>query len=388
MKSNNQKNERIEKNYRDDIVNLIPDFIQNTNIYSAPVFENHGTRLYMNENIYGPSPNCLKVLNNIESSDLYQYCFAGDGLFTEAVGNAFDVDPKKIVVNSGAASVIQQIFKTFIQTDDVIFLPKPGWGYYSGVAQLLNGKVHYYELKETEEGYSFDVDSMTEEMLNNSPKMIVITSPNMPTGNEIEKKDIEYIANKFKNSIILLDEAYYGFTDNYQLCGEKLIEKYPNIIVLRTLSKIYGLASVRLGFALCNETLADFLKKSSPLFGIPFISQIMGKAALEDKEYYKELSLKISKVRDEFINEINSIEGLNAYPSKSNFVLINTGGICPTKVEEYLRENNYLVRNCTGYGLFNHIRISIGREQHMKDIVNLIRDYVNNNYGVNSKEIV
>lgn len=379
MKHNNQI---IEKRCINDIIDSIPDFIKNANVYSAPIFEKHGTRLYMNENIYGPSPNCLKVLNNTKSSDLYQYSFAGDGLFIEAVGNAFDVDPKKIVVNSGAASVIQQIFKTFIQPNDVIYLPKPGWGYYSGVAQLLNGKVRYYELKETEEGYSFDINSMTKEMIKHSPKVIVITSPNMPTGNEIEKKDIEYIANKFKNSIILLDEAYYGFTDNYQLCGEKLIEEYPNIIVLRTLSKIYGLASVRLGFALCNETLACIIRKSAPLFGVPFVSQIIGKAALDDKEYYKALSLKISKVRDEFINEINNIQGLKAYPSKSNFVLINTGDISPANIEEYLRKNNYLVRNCTGYGLFSHIRISIGKEEQMKEIVNLIRDYVNSKTSI------
>lgn len=356
-------------------LDIVREKVITAKMYLPPITEKCGIRLHMNENINGPSPKCLQALKTVEMSDIYLYPYGGDKLIIDAIAKRFEVDAENIVVNTGAASMIQQIYSTILEKGDEIYLPKPGWDYYRGLAELLGARLNYYDVCEVNNLFTYDYTTITKAIGAKKPKLIIVTSPNMPTGNIMSLKDINKLCKEFSKSIILLDEAYLGFNTNYEICETKLLKDNHNIIIVRTMSKLYALASIRIGFALCNVDIADYLRKSSLLFGIPYISQLLGKVALEDIEYYKSLADEIVEIRDLFASKINSIDGMTCYQSFSNFVLIKSEKISPAKLVSYLREYNYIIRDCKGYGLNKHIRISIGKKEHMQEIAELIFKY-------------
>jgi histidinol-phosphate aminotransferase len=172
-----------------------------------------------------------------------------------------------------------------------------------------------------------------------------------------------------------LDEAYFGFSDK-QIDLPKLIEKYDNLIVVRTLSKLYGLAGLRIGYSISNKYLKKILCKKSPLFGISIISQLVAVTALNEKEYYDNLQKTMIKVKNDFTKELNKRSNFRCYLSDANFIIIKVTGHLTVDLTKYLKQNNYLIRECGTYGLSNYLRISIGKKEQMNDIIRLFDSYI------------
>lgn len=352
---------------------LILSSIQDARVYQAPVFEQEGQRLYMNENLFGPSPNCLEALSSLSKSNLALYSYGGDYHLKDTIANLLNISVDEIIINNGAASMIHQIIQSFIGEGDTALIPKPGWGYYQGVIETNGGRTEYYSFIEKEDQFLFNIDGLISKIEEVNPKLLIITSPNMPTGNIISYADLSKIASSLKNGVLLLDEAYYGFSSEV-LSVSKLLKKHPNIIFIRTFSKLYGLANARVGVAFCQKSLCNLIQKISPLFGISGISQAVAIAALKDQDYYKNISHSICTIRDWFLEEVNSIPGFRGYQSHSNFVLLRTDIYSSDQIEDICRKNGYLIRNCKSYGLKNYIRITIGKESQMHDIIQILRN--------------
>lgn len=344
--------------------------------YQPPIFEKQGHRLYMNENLFGPSPACIDILRNITPEQLALYPYGGDDLLVRTIAESLSVEPSQVLVNQGAASVIQQLFQTLLEEGDTVLLPQPGWDYYRGVTETLGGRVGYYQLTEGDNLYDFDLDSIVGAIDQLRPKVIVVTSPNMPTGNMMDLADLKRLARYASHSIILLDEAYYGFTEGPHFSESELLADHPNIVIGRTFSKMYGLASARIGYALCNSGLAEMMKKAAPLFGISWLSQQVAAAALRDVDYYERMKQSTIAVRENFRKRVNEIEGMWAYPSEANFVLIRLTGWSAEAIMNHCRDNSYLIRDCKGYKLMSHLRISIGTQEHMDRVMSLLLEFV------------
>ena len=282
-----------------------------------------------------------------------------------------------MLVNNGSSDVLELLFDTVLESGDTVLLPDPGWSYYSGVVRLNDCKVEKFHLEEREECYVFNEQSMIECIKQYAPKVVLITSPNMPTGNKITQDQLEMILDNMENGLLILDEAYYGFSKE-DLEISKLLNTYPNFVIVRTFSKMFGLASLRIGYVLCSEELKEMFNKKAPLFGISYITQRVAAAALDDKEYYEQMIKKTEEVRKTFIDEVNALDAFHCFNSYANFILIKVHQFAASDVVTYLRKNGYLVRDCKGYGLKDCIRISIGREEHMSEILELLRRYTEN----------
>ena len=344
---------------------LFKSYYMDSEIYKAPLFEKTGIRLYMNENMLAPTDKYKKILTNINKEELYQYENGGNKSLIDKIAEKNLVDKNQIIVTAGSAMALFQIFFSLLREDDVILLPNPGWSYYKGIASLMGAKYIKYSLQCNEDEYYFNINSINLEIKKYNPKIVIITSPNMPTGNKMNIKDIQEIVSNVTNGVVVLDEAYFGFENDNSENIVSLLENNNNLLITRTFSKFYGLANARVGYILGNDQLINLLKKSSDLFGISGISQKLAIEALNDNEFYTKMKEKTCDIRDEFIKKVNLETKFTAYKSQSNFVLINTKNVSSSFIVDDLKKHNYLVRDCITYNLTNHIRITVGKKEYM-----------------------
>lgn len=177
-----------------------------------------------------------------------------------------------------------------------------------------------------------------------SPRIIIITTPHNPTGVVISASDLETIIKETPSSLVIVDEAYLGFSEQ-KFDVRHLLAAYSNVVFSRTFSKLYGLAGISVGYGLCAPMAKQVFRLDVNPFRVNNISRKMAVAALRDEKYYKGLLKDITESRNFFINEMNSIPGVKAFDSAANFVFIHFSENTDVQaLKDYLAQNGYLVR--------------------------------------------
>jgi histidinol-phosphate aminotransferase len=263
--------------------------------------------------------------------------------FLDALSRYTGYPKECIVAGAGVDEVITVMSRLFLGAEDKALIPIPTYTFYSLVVKICGANPVYQQRLE-----NFEVDPEIPEGL----KLIFLCSPNNPTGNALSEKTVRRIAESTQ-AIVFLDEAYAEFADWSLL---ELVKEYENIVVGRTLSKAFGLAGLRLGYAVAPEWIAEQYRRISPLFSISGLSLAAGVAALEDAEY---MHRTVSKIIDERERLKRCLEG--AHPSQGNFLYIHTQGKSGPVVERLL-SRGVIVRDCASYpGAAGHcIRVTIG----------------------------
>lgn len=342
--------------------------------YNSATTNQHTGRLHLNENTFGPSPKCLDALKNIQMQDLYEYDMATDDFLTQAISKAFSIPADDIYLHNGSAEVIKSIFSIVLERGDCVMISNPGWSYYSSLAKEKFCNVIEYRIMKDDYSYYMDTKDLIEKATEYHPKLIVITSPHNPTGCKMDGETLETIIKHNPDTMILLDEAYAGFTEE-DIDIRRLIETYSNLIISRTFSKYYGLANIRIGFAFCNFKMKHIWGLDLPLFRESSISRKMATAALDDKLYYEDMCEKLQKAKAFFADELNAIDGIRVFESHSNFVPVRVESVDMAALKEYLNNNGILIRLFEDHGEVM-ARITIAELDIMKKTAALIKQYV------------
>ena len=335
--------------------------------HSVPTVQKSG-RLHLNENLFKPSPKCLEVLKNITMEDLYLYDLGRNDELVETLSSSLGISSNNIFIHNGSAEVIKSIGSILLNENDIVLIPSPGWSYYKSVADAKFAKCITYEVCEKEDTYEYNIEDLLQKAKENNPKVIIITSPQMPTGCGISYNDIEKVIRENTNSIILLDEAYWGYGNDDNKFEKKIITKYSNVVITRTFSKFYGLADIRIGYGLCSYPLRRTICLDLPLFRACGISRKIAVAAIKDTEYYKKMKLETNSVREWFYTELNKIPGVKAYKSESNFIFIKLDNADAGRVRAYMEENGLLIRLFTDKDALR-LRITIGPKDIMERVI-------------------
>lgn len=334
-------NKNLDKN--NTVIKVFSKYSDVKSYHSVPTEQLSG-RLHLNENLFKPSPKCLEVLKSISMEDLYLYDLSHKDELVDVLAEASGISANNIFVHNGSAEVIKSIFSIILSENDNVLIPAPGWSYYKSVADAKFANCITYEVCEGEETYEYDVDDLLKKAKKFNPKLIVITSPQMPTGCVMRQGDIERIIAQNENSIVMLDEAYWGYGDDDNKFEKEIITKYSNVVITRTFSKFYGLANIRIGYGLCSYPLRRTIGLDLPLFRASGISRKIATAAIEDKEYYRAMKEKTNEIRDWFIKELNALDYVKAYQTEANFVFVKLDNADAEKVRAYMEENNILIR--------------------------------------------
>lgn len=341
-----------------------------TKQYSVVATEQKTGRLHVNENLFEPSPKCLDLLKDVTMEDLYQYDLTREDILAEAISNRFEVSTDNIFIHTGSSDVIKTIMTIVLNKGDSVMIPAPAWNYYKSVIELRLAKAVYYDLLPGEIEYHHDVEGILSKAKDFSPRIIIITTPHNPTGAIIASADLEKIIKDNPKSLVIVDEAYLGFSDvTYDV--KYLLNNYSNVVFCRTFSKLYGLASMRIGYGLCTPMAKQVFRLDLNPFRTNLISRKMAVVALEDTDYYDEMKREIVEVRRNFIKEINKIDGVKAFDSYANFVFIHMEGYDIQRIKDKLAKKGLLIRLWTENGRLA-MRVTLGPKKIMDEFITLM----------------
>ncbi len=278
------------------------------------------------------------------------------------------VPVENIFLGNGSDEIIDLCFRILCNpgTDKALVM-SPSYGMYEVLASVNDVDIIKIPLNEK---FGIDYDPVKSRMEDNTLKMIIICSPNNPTGNCIERSIIERILSDF-NGVLLLDEAYIDFANQPSM--KDSIKKFPNLIVMQTFSKAFGLASVRVGFAFANDQIINYFNKVKPPYNISKLNQEAVLRKLKNIGTYVSQVAKIKAERDRLSREIAKLSFVvKVYHSDANFILVRMkdAGF----VYDYLVNNGIIVRNRSSV-IDNCLRITVGTKTENNRILKTLKDF-------------
>ncbi len=329
-------------------------------------------KLASNENPLGPSKKAREAIKEAASSvNLYP---DGDCYYLkEKLSFKLGVEKGNIIFGNGSDELIELIYRAFgTDEGDEILYCYPTFVEYKIIGMSFNKKLVELPLKD----FSYDIDSLLNS-INEKTRIIFLNTPNNPTGTIIKKGDIErVISAKGKDTLVVVDEAYYEYAiaeDDY----EELLELYKEdgVILLRTFSKAYGLAGLRIGYGIAGEEIVDYLNRVRPPFNVNSVAQAAALAALDDDEHIKN-SVESNKRGKEFLYREFERLGIKYVKTYSNFILFDVGEDADAVYDKLLRKG-IIVRSMSGYGYKSMLRVTIGTMDENEIFIKGLREVLN-----------
>ena len=331
-------------------------------------------RLMSNEN---PNPPSEKVLETIMKYARMSNRYPDQGLVVRgkiAQINGLD-GPENVVLGNGSSEVYDNIFRTFLTPGDEVIQHTPCFGIYKLRGTILGGKMVSVPMVYKNKEMCFDTDSILK-AITDKTKIIVIANPNNPTGNFMDARDFVRIAET--GIPFIVDEAYVEYA-GMGMSQVKLTKQYKNVIVTRTLSKAYGLAGMRFGYALGDKDVIGQISGALLPWNVGTIPMWAALAALEDTEAL-EYRVKYNNEEVDFITEsLSDVPGLVVFPSKANYILFDCGGTGKTGKEmvAYAESKGFILRPETEkYGSDGWFRITIGSKEEDRAAIEVIREFL------------
>lgn len=311
-------------------------------------------KLASNENPFGFPESAKQAIIN-QLNDLTRYPDANGFELKAAVSKKFGVAPNQVTLGNGSNDLLELFAHTFAGEKDEIIYSQYAFIVYPLVTKAINAVAREIPAK----NWGHDLEGFLA-AINEKTKLIFIANPNNPTGNFLTEAEVDrFLAKVPENVIVVLDEAYTEFTaENERLNSFGLLQKYPNLIISRSLSKAYGLAGLRIGYAVSNPEIADLLNRVRQPFNCNSLALASAVAVMNDDAFVKKVA-ENNRLEMARYEAFCQAQGLEYIPSKGNFITIDFKQPAAPIYEALLREG-VIVRPIAGYGMPNHLRISIG----------------------------
>ncbi|AEA34011.1 histidinol-phosphate transaminase [Hippea maritima] len=327
-------------------------------------------KLASNENPLGPSKKAIKAIKKIaESVNLYP---DGDCYYLkEKLSNKLGVSRDNLVFGNGSDELLELIFRTFAtKNGDEILYCYPSFVEYKIIGSSFNKKLVEVPLK----GFSYDIDELIK-AINSNTRIIFLNTPNNPTGTIIKRSDIERVieATDSNKTLVVIDEAYYEYAiaeDDY----EELLDLYKkgNVVILRTFSKAYGLAGLRIGYGIAGEEIIDYLNRVRPPFNVNLVAQHAALAALDDEEHIRR-SVEVNRAGKEYLYREFDNMGITYIKTYANFILFDAKKDANYVYGELLKRG-VIVRSMAGYGYKSMLRVTIGTPRENEIFIKNLRE--------------
>ncbi|MBI2288641.1 MAG: histidinol-phosphate transaminase [Chloroflexi bacterium] len=320
-------------------------------------------KLDANENPYGCSPRVSRALANYKNFNIYPD--DGQTRLRKLLAGYAGVDAGHIVAGSGSNQLIDLLLRIFLNRGDEVISCVPTFGIYRFSTELCGGT-----LVEVLRDADFAVDvAKVKAAITKRTKMIILTNPNNPTGTVIPPSHIMEIMGA--GLPLLIDEAYYEFSGQ---TVSPLVSRYPNLMVLRTLSKWAGLAGLRVGYGLFPPKIAAYLLRTKIPYNVNVAALVAVEESLQDIDYLLGNVKSIIGERERLFRELARINWLKPFPSQANFILCQVLKGEARKVWQKLQDKGVLVRYFDEPLVRNYIRISVGKPEHTDALIKALKE--------------
>jgi len=315
-------------------------------------------KLASNENMFGPSPLGADAIRET-ASDAHHYPTADHADLVARLADDWAVEDDQVWLANGGDGALDYLARATLEPEDAVLVPDPGFSYYGMTARFHHGTVATYPV-ERDGGFSLTADAVLDAY--DGERIVFLTSPHNPSGGRFTLDAVAEIADEtHEDTLVVVDEAYGEFTDAPSAVD--LVRERDDVAVLRTFSKAYGLAGLRLGYAIVPDDWAAAYRRVNTPFAANLVACRAGLAALDD-DAHVDRTVETAEWAREYMTE--NIDA-RVFESHGNFVLVNVGDAAA--VAEALKHRGVIVRDCTSFGLDDCIRITCGTTEETKTAV-------------------
>ena len=342
---------------------------------------------YLDRNEFNFKPS-QKVIDTIKNFDPEMLCFytriydeGKKSIVTVRLSEIYGVPEEQVLIGYGGEDILKNVVHYYLSTggNNSIMIPEFSWWYYNRIAGECGGTFKMYPLYETEDTFAYNVDEVIELTNQNKPRILLLASPNNPTGNSLTPEEIGRIMENIPaETMVLIDEAYASFITNDTAYIAPLVEKYSNLVISRTLSKFYGLPGLRMGFGFMGKGHEGFLNYANKYLGYNRFSEAVALAALDSDEHYRKVAEDMEWDRQLFKKELGDLPGFKVYKSVANFILIKYPTAIKEKLQKALAANDYKIKFMGDKGLEDCLRITLGTREQIQFVVDTIKQAATN----------
>jgi histidinol-phosphate aminotransferase len=323
-------------------------------------------KLASNENPLGVSPRALAAMKKNLAS-IHRYPDSNGFYLKKRLARHLAVEPGNIVLGNGSDELIDIIIKTFVEDDERILTADVTFLEYEIIAKVNGRSVDKVPLKY----FTYDLEAMKRK-IDKKTKLVFIANPNNPTGTYITHRALEdFLADIPEQVIVVLDEAYEAFIDVDDFPASLSYVNTKNVIVMKTFSKAYGLAGLRIGYAVARTDFTEYMERVRQPFNTNLLAQAAALAALDDRGFLKKTRAVVLEGKRYLYDALKN-SGIPFVPSVANFVLIDTGKDGVTVFKDMLKYG-LIVRDMKQYGLKNFIRVTIGTKKENERFVKVLK---------------
>ncbi len=346
--------------------------------YRMPPNDHPGkTLLHLNENLFAATREAnAGAIGSVPAacfSDLHAYPRNGAAPLQSVIALHLSLSDDAVVVGPGSTFLLQLLGQRLLHEGDTMLVPDPSWGFYDTIAQTAGARLARFPLRELETGFVYDSDSIHAHIEQHAPSLVLLCSPNNPTGSSLAPADVRGLVERHPDTLFVLDQAYHGFVDDP---GREVVEaavRRHNLVLVRTFSKFLGLANLRIGYLICHRSTAERLRSLTPVFGLPSFVQTVAADRIADLELHASVRREFNEVRAWFCRELEAIPGLTPCRTEANFVLVRHDSRWHD-LDALLLDAGFVVKRVQLRGASAYLRITLADRATMERVVQVIRD--------------
>lgn len=324
-------------------------------------------------NPYGPPPNVPAALSSIPVGN---YPDPEAEELRKRLAGKLGVAPTNLITGNGSTELIRLVAIAYFGSRDRVLIPQPTYSEYEVACRMMGARVVRQPVLKEEKRFRPESVSLLSCIEKFKPKGVFLCNPNNPTGQCMTRDEIEKIQLAAPDCLFIVDEAYIAFTEPEERFSSSSLISHGNIIVLRSMTKDYALAGLRLGYAVAAPSIIEVLKRIRPSWNVNAAAQLAGVAALDSENYLEDCKAKIKQAKNFLMSELSNI-GLVPVPSEANFFLVKVGNA--RSFHQALLERGFLVRDCSSFGLPEYIRIAPRSMSECIQLITAIKELLRNN---------
>lgn len=337
-----------------------------------------------NEFNFAPSEHVVKAIKEFMPETLCFYTRIYDegkkSAITVRLSEMYGVPEEQVLLGYGGEELLKNAIHYFLTQGDnkTILIPEFSWLYYNRVASECGGHFEMFPIYERGDTFAYKIEEIIQYVNIIRPRMLLLASPNNPTGNGLTPEEIGHIMDLIPSeTIVLVDEAYASFitTDTHYIAP--LVAKHSNLVILRTLSKFYGLPGLRVGFGFIGADHEQFLSYSNKYLGFNRFSEAVALAALESDDHYRRIADEMEWGRQLFKTELGHLPDFKVYKSVANFILVKYPEEIKETLQAEMTAHDYKIKFMNDKGLESCLRITLGRKEQMESVVRIILQVYN-----------
>lgn len=339
---------------------------------------------YLDRNEFNFEPS-KEVEDAVRNFDIKKLCFytriydeGKKSIFSVFLSQMYGIDEPQVLIGYGAEDLLKMAVHYFLTMpggNKTMLIPKFSWWYYKSIADEVSGRTLQYPVYETGDTFAYDLGGLKKMIDDEQPRILLVASPNNPTGNGLTPREMEQLVEMVPSgTIVLVDEAYASFVTEDTSYINRILSRHANVIFCRTLSKFYGLPGLRLGFGFMGKSdeMDRFGRYANKYLGYDRLSEEVGIAALKSDAHYREIARVMDEARLMYTREIGQLPGFKVYKSMANFILIKY----PVELKEALQAEfagqHYKVKFMNEPDINSHMRITLGRREQNRKVADVI----------------